>query len=181
VTVFMDGFALGAAYYDSVHGTSTTVLGWDPATQSGLFTNNFESLDDGRSFAQNLMDEGADIILPVAGPVGLGTAAAIQEANAAGASVMMIGVDTDMVISAPEFADVLLTSILKNMDQSVFDTIQTLLDTGGIGEQYLGTLENGGVGISPFHEFDAVVPDSLKAELADLEAAIIAGTVQTSP
>ena len=36
VTVFMDGFALGAAYYNEVHGTAVEVLGWDPATQEGL-------------------------------------------------------------------------------------------------------------------------------------------------
>jgi basic membrane protein A and related proteins len=181
VTVFMDGFALGARHYDSVHGTTTRVLGWDPEAQDGLFTGNFESLEDGRAFAQTLMDEGADVILPVAGPVGLGSAAAIQEANAAGANVMLIGVDTDMVLSAPEFRDVLLTSILKNMDVSVFDTIQTIIDTDGIGDQYLGTLANDGVGLSPFHDFDALVPDSLKQELVELEQAIIAGTIQTRP
>ena len=49
-----------------------TVLGWDPKAREGLFTNNFDSLDDGRAFAQNLYDENADIVLPVAGPVGLG-------------------------------------------------------------------------------------------------------------
>jgi basic membrane protein A len=48
VTVFMDGFALGVDYYNQQHGTSVEVLGWDPATQTGLFTGNFESTDDGR-------------------------------------------------------------------------------------------------------------------------------------
>ena len=38
VTVFMDGFALGAAHYNEVHGTDVRVLGWDPAAQTGLFT-----------------------------------------------------------------------------------------------------------------------------------------------
>lgn len=181
VTVFMDGFVLGAGHYDSVHGTSTTVIGWDPEAQDGLFTNDFEDLDAGRSYAQNLMDEGADIVLPVAGPVGLGSAAAIQDARAQGANVMMIGVDADMFFSAPEYGDILLTSILKNMDNSVFDTIETVMATGGIGDQYLGTLANDGVGLAPFHDFDGVVPDSVKAEIDALIADIIAGTIQTSP
>src|SRR3990172_3796934 len=43
VTVFMDGFALGVDYYNQQKGTSVEVLGWDPATQTGLFTGNFES------------------------------------------------------------------------------------------------------------------------------------------
>ena len=36
-------------------------------------------MDDGKRVAEDLIDEGADIILPVAGPVGLGAAAAAQE------------------------------------------------------------------------------------------------------
>ena len=47
------------------------MLGWDPDAKEGLFTNNFDSTDDGKAFAQNLYDEGADIVMPVAGPVGL--------------------------------------------------------------------------------------------------------------
>ena len=169
VTIFMDGFAWGAAYYDSVKGTTTEVI-------VGAFTGNFESLEDGRARAESLMDEGADVILPVAGPVGLGSCAAIQEANAAGANVMMIGVDADQFFSAPECADVLLTSIQKNMDAAVFNTIQNVLVLGTLGNQYLGTLANGGVGLAPFHEFESVVGD-LAAELVQLEAAIVAGEV----
>jgi basic membrane protein A len=75
----MDGFAWGVDHYNEVNGTNVTVLGWDPDTREGLFTNNFDSLDDGRAFAQNLYDEGADIVLPVAGPVGLGSAALADE------------------------------------------------------------------------------------------------------
>lgn len=178
VTVFMDGFMRGAAQYDSVHGTSTTVLGWNGT--DGLFTGNFESKDDGRSFAQNLMDEGADIILPVAGPVGLGSGAAIQEANAAGGSVMMIGVDADMFFSAPELGGILLTSIMKNMDSAVFNTITNVIFLDSLGNEYFGSLDNDGVGLAPFHDFDGAVPQALKDELTQLRSDIIAGTVATS-
>ena len=54
---------------------NVTVLGWDPDAKEGLFTNNFDPTDDGKA-AQNLYDEGADIVMPVAGPVGLGSALA---------------------------------------------------------------------------------------------------------
>jgi len=179
VTVFMDGFMRGAAHYDEVNGTATTVLGWDGA--DGLFTGNFESLEDGRAFAVNLMDEGADVILPVAGPVGLGSGAAIQEANAAGANVMLIGVDADMFLSAPELGDILLTSIQKNMDIAVFNTMNNIATLGSLGNQYNGTLANGGVGLAPFHDLEGSVPAELAAELAALEADIISGDVSTTP
>ena len=79
VTAFMDGFVMGVNYYNGQNGTDVQVLGWDIDAQDGLFTGNFESTDDGRALGESLMDEGADVIMPVAGPVGLGTAAAIQE------------------------------------------------------------------------------------------------------
>ncbi|HLA66607.1 MAG TPA: BMP family ABC transporter substrate-binding protein [Acidimicrobiia bacterium] len=182
VTVFMDGFFYGAAYYDSIKGTTTTVLGWDPAAPDlGLFTNNFDSLEDGRAFAQNLMDEGADIILPVAGPVGLGSGAAIQDANAAGGSVMMIGVDADMFFSAPDLQDILLTSIQKKMDAAVLNTVSNVVVLGALGNEYFGTLSNGGVDIAPFHNFESAVPAELAAELVQLKADIISGTVPVAP
>ncbi|MGH2582310.1 MAG: BMP family lipoprotein [Anaerolineales bacterium] len=170
VTVFMDGFWYGVQYYNEQHGTNVQVLGWDPAAQTGLFTGNFESTDDGRTFGQNLIDQGADIIMPVAGPVGLGTAAAAQEAG----TVWIIGVDTDWTVSASEYADIVLTSVLKNMDVAVFDSIQSVLDGTFAGGNYFGTLENNGVGIA------GSFPE-LQADLDAITAGIIAGEIQTAP
>jgi len=174
VTIFMVGFESGVEYYNQKHGTNVEVLGWSNAEGDGLFTGNFESTDDGRRFAESLMDEGADIILPVAGPVGLGTAAAVKERGA-----MMIGVDTDWYVSAPEYKEVYLTSILKNMDVAVFDAIKAVLDGTFKGGTYVGTLKNNGVGIAPFHDFEDQVPDDLKAELEEVRKGIIEGSIST--
>ena len=134
------------------------LLGWDNASKDGAFTGNFKSTDDGRRFAENFFDEGCDVIMPVAGPVGLGSAAAAKDRG-----LMMIGVDTDQYVSAPEFAESCLSSVLKNMDKAVFDTIKALQDgTLTLGDDYLGTMANGGVGLAPFHNFDSKVPAELK-------------------
>jgi basic membrane protein A len=177
VTIFMDGFAMGVEYYNEQKGTDVQVLGWDPATQEGLFTGNFESTDDGRSMAQALMDEGADIIMPVAGPVGLGSAAAIQENG----NAYLIGVDYDWFVSAPNYANIILTSVLKNMDKSVYNVVESVMDGTYEGGTAVGTLENGGVGLADFHDLDSVVSDELKTELETIKAGIIAGTIATSP
>ena len=173
VTIFMNGFLNGVNHYNTVNETSVVVIGWDGT--DGLFTGNFESLDDGRAFGQNLLDEGADVILPVAGPVGLGAAAVCQETGAC----LMIGVDADQFFSAPDFADVWLTSIMKNMDVAVFNTINNVLTLGSLGNQYTGTLANGGVGLAPEH--DVAYPAGIADALAQLEADIIAGTVSVTP
>ncbi len=177
VTVFMDGFALGVQHYNEQHGTSVEVLGWDVAAQSGLFTGNFESTDDGRAMGESLMDEGADVIMPVAGPVGLGTAAAAQERG----DVYIVGVDTDWTVSSSEYEDIVLTSVLKNMDVAVYNATQQVLEGTFSGGLFVSTLENGGVGLAPFHNLDSMVSAELKAELETVEAGIIAGDIATTP
>lgn len=177
VTVFMDGFAMGVRYYNDRHGTNVEVLGWDPATQTGLFTGNFDSLEDGRTMGETLMDEGADIIMPVAGPVGLGTSAAAQ----ARGGVYIIGVDTDWTVSSPEYTDILLTSVLKNMDVAVFEAIEATIDGTFQGGLFVGTLANNGVGIAPYHALDGMVPSDLRSELEEIHQGIIAGEIQVMP
>ena len=79
---------------------------------------------------------------------------------------MMIGVDTDQYVSAPEFKSVWLTSVLKNIDVSVFDAINSMrVGTFKGGVNYKGTLANKGVGLASFHDFDAQVPQALKDEI----------------
>ncbi|HLC01610.1 MAG TPA: BMP family ABC transporter substrate-binding protein [Anaerolineales bacterium] len=177
VTVFMDGFSLGVDYYNEKHGTSVEVKGWDPASQTGLFTGNFESTDDGRRMGESLMDEGADIIMPVAGPVGLGTAAAAQERG----GTYIIGVDSDWVNVNPQYAEITLTSVLKNMDVTTQNAIKSVIDGTFQGGVTVGTLENGGVGLAPFHNMDSMVSADLKAELDQVAQGVISGEIKTSP
>ena len=175
VTIFMDGFSWGVDYYNAQNGTSVTVLGWDTDTREGLFTNNFESLDDGRAFAQNLYDEGADIVLPVAGPVGLGSAALADELGTD--ALKIIGVDADLYLTDPEKRHVYLTSITKRMDATVRRVIEMAMTDTFEGGVLVGSLENGGVDLAPFHDMDAMVPDTLKAELDAIRAGIIDGSI----
>jgi basic membrane protein A len=173
VTIFMDGFAWGIDHYNATNGTSVTLLGWDPETRQGLFTNNFDSLDDGRAFAQNLYDEGADIVLPVAGPVGLGSAAL---ANELGPDLLkIIGVDADLYVTDAQNGHVYLTSVTKRMDATAFEVIERAMRGDFEGGILLGTLDNGGVALAPFHDMDALVPQALKTQLESLQSQIISG------
>ena len=175
VTIFMDGYYRGAMYYNAQHGTEVTVLGWNPETREGLFTNNFESLDDGRAFAQNLYDEGADIVMPVAGPVGLGSAALAAELG--GDTMKIIGVDADLFVTDPGNGSVYLTSVTKRMDSTVTEVIKRAMDGTLEGGVLVGTLENGGVAMAPFHDMDAAIPAELKTELETVRAGIIDGSI----
>jgi basic membrane protein A len=174
VTAFMDGYALGVDYYNQKHGTNVEVLGWDPKTQTGLFTGNFESTDDGRAMGETLMDEGADIIMPVAGPVGAGTAAAVKERG----NAWIIGVDSDWTKTQPDYASVTLTSVLKNMDVTTLAAIKSGIEGTFQGGVTVGTLANGGVGLAPLA---SAVPSSVQGELDQIKADIIAGNIRTHP
>ena len=174
VAIFMDGFVLGVEKYNEVHGTDVQTLGWDYVAQDGLFVGNFESTDDGRTMGESLMDEGADIIMPVAGPVGAGTLAVMEERGAG----LIIGVDNDWSVAFASQAEYVLASALKNMDLYVYETIQAAMDGSFAGGNYLGTLDNGGVGLS-YGGVD--VPAELKAEIEALIQQIITGDIATLP
>jgi basic membrane protein A len=169
VSIFMKGFEAGVKYYNQQKGTNVEVLGWDTAANDGSFTGNFESLDDGRSFAESFVQEGADIVMPVAGPVGLGSAAYCKETG----SCKIVGVDTDWTVSASEYTDVILTSVLKNMDVAVFDAVKAAKDGTFKGGIYVGTLANNGIGIAPV----AGASSELTSELDTIKAALIDGSL----
>ena len=173
VADFMVGFQEGVDYYNKQKGTKVAVLGWDNAKKDGTFVGNFQNKDDGKNAANALMDEGADIIFPVAGPVGLGSAAAIQQR---GAGYFMIGVDTDQYVST-EFGAIMLSSVLKHLELSVQEAAKAAADGSFKGGTHVANLANGGVGLAPFHDFDSQVPQSLKDELMQVAKDIIDGKI----
>ncbi len=76
VTIYMDGFWDGVQYYNQKHGKNVQVLGWSEQKQNGSFTGDFVNQTKGQSLTQTFITDGADIIFPVAGNVGLGAAKA---------------------------------------------------------------------------------------------------------
>jgi basic membrane protein A and related proteins len=172
VTDFMKGFEAGVKYYDTKHNTHVQLLGWSSAGSFGMFTNNFISTDDGRKFAQTLQQEGADIILPVAGGLGFGSAAYCQETK----SCLVIGVDSDWFVAAPEYRSVELSSIQKKVNAAVFSTIRDVANGKFVGGNETYGLRDGAVDLAPYHDFDSQVPKSLKDEIAQTKQDIINGT-----
>jgi basic membrane protein A len=164
------------AYYNEGHQTQVEIIGWDVNHHAGQFVGSFCCTTEGRQMAQQLLDAGADIILPVAGQsVGWGAAAQVKEHGEA----WMIGVDTDWTVTAPEFTNIMLTSIEKRFDVSVQRAAASVAEGNFSGGDHLGTLATDEVGIAPFHTLDGMVSDQVKAELEQIKAAIIAGEIKT--
>jgi basic membrane protein A len=177
VTIFMDGIADGVKYYDQQKGKDVKVIGWDVASQAGQFTNSFTDLNVSKTMAQAMLDQNADVLAPIGGPIYQGAGAAI---NASGKSVALIGNDADVYLTdTAGFKNLFLTSIMKNIKP----TVETIVEQAGSGakfdnSQYVGTLKNDGVGIAPFHAFESKVDSSLQGELDSIKADIISGKIK---
>jgi basic membrane protein A len=173
VTIFGVGFQAGMEHYNEVHGTNVELIGWDNETGEGLFTGDFADLTKGKEAGESLFDEGADIFIPVGGLIGAPVFDVARERGGYG-----IWVDVDGYNLLPEARDVLLTSVMKNMDNSVYDVIQATKDGNfdGCGV-YIGSLENSGVGIASYHDLEGTVPGGLKAEIIELTQDIISGEI----
>jgi basic membrane protein A len=170
VTCFMDGFVYGVRHYNQENGTDVQVLGWNPETQAGAFTGDFENADNGRNLTQSFVDEGADVILPVAGPVGVGSAALAQELG----NVWVIGVDADWFETLPEYTDVILTSVLKGLDVAVSSTIKDVAEGNFSGGTRVFTIAEDGVGIGAINE---AVDAGLQADVDAIHAGLVDGSI----
>lgn len=176
VTIFGVGFQQGMEYYNQVHGTKVTLIGWDNKTGEGSFTGDFSDLNKGKEYAESLFDEGADIFMGVGGLIGSPGFDVARERGGYGIWVDVDGFNMKQLETAH---DVLLTSVMKNMDNSVYDVIKNTLDGkfDGCGV-YVGSMTNNGVGIAPYHDLDSKVPADLKAEVEDLKSKISSGEIK---
>jgi basic membrane protein A len=180
VTIYMDGFWDGVQYYDKLHHTKTTVLGWSEPSQTGEFTNSFTNLTLGQTITKQFITEGADVIFPVAGGVGLGAAKAVQQADASGGNVNMMWVDTDGCISAPQYCKYFITSVEKGIQTAVKNAVLSAANGTFKGGNYIGTLANGGVALAPYHQWASRVPAAVTAELAKIKKGIENGTIKVA-
>ncbi|MGH3647907.1 MAG: BMP family lipoprotein [Micromonosporaceae bacterium] len=174
VTIFMDGFAEGVAYYNKLKKKDVKVLGWNPKTQNGSFAESFTDQNKGKALTDNFVSQGADIVFPVAGGTGLGTASTAQASKG---KLTTIWVDFDGCVSAKDYCDVFVTSVVKNIPDAVKEAVLRAAK-GEKGGEFLGTLENKGTFLAPYHEYDSKVDAVLKAEVEALAADITSGKIK---
>lgn len=143
VTNFMDGFADGVEYYNLINNQSIEIIGWNKNSQKGVFSNDFSDITVGQSIAKSLLNQGADVIFPVAGNLGFG---ALKEISTHG-NGYVIGVDEDWTQLYPNYESYILASVTKNFDVFVYDAIEMELNDSFTTETWQGVLNNNGVGL----------------------------------
>jgi basic membrane protein A len=167
VEQFIVAYEAGVAYYNQQKGANVQV--------KGVYVGDFEAPDQGKIQGQSLIDEGVDVIFGVGGKTGNGGLAAAKENGKWG-----VGVDVDQYFTLPNEKDILITSCMKRLDNAVFGVVESLTkDEFPGGGVYVGTLENNGVGLAPYHDFENEIPDDLKKEVDDIVAGIKKGEIKT--
>jgi basic membrane protein A len=111
-----------------------------------------------------------NVIYHASGSTGLGVFEAARTTNKFG-----IGVDADQYAEAPGRV---LTSMVKRVDNAVFDAIRLVKEKRFKGGIYQFGLAEDGVGYIYDEHNRALIPDSVRSRLEALKADIIAGRIQ---
>jgi len=174
VTIFMDGFAKGVAYYNKVKAKKVVVLGWDAVKKDGTFVGGFGDHVKALQISKNFEQQGADVIFPVAGGLGGDTAGQSMISKKS----VTIWVDSDGFIQVPKYRSVLLTSVVKGVGTSVTAVIKSVAAGKFTGTGYLGTLANKGTFLAPYHDLAKKVPARLQNEVRAIGKDIKSGKLK---
>ena len=136
---FEFGFYGGVEYANKEQGTQVTY--------TGQYAESFSDAAKGKSIAQKMIQDGADVLYHAAGGTGVGMLEACNEAG-----VYSIGVDQDQAVLFPNY-NTIITSALKKVDEAVVNVSNGLIDGSlkGGDNILLGAAENA-VGIAPTHD-----------------------------
>ncbi|WP_435179561.1 BMP family lipoprotein [Halorussus sp. AFM4] len=127
----------------------------------------------GQSIANSMYNNGADIIYHAAGGTGTGVFKAAQSNNR-----YAIGVDADQSRSLPEYADVILASMVKHVDEAVFRSIRNVTNGNFKGGRvYRLGLQKNGVEAVYGKELESAIPQEVKSALQRSEQKIVSGAI----
>lgn len=164
---FIEPFSNGADRYNQQYGKSVETI--------GVYAGDFFNQDLGIHLADSLIAEGADVIFGVGSETGNGSLLSAMENGKTG-----IGVDVDQYYSFPEVSTSLLSSAMKGLDKAIYEVVKSfVVNNFNGGSIYNGKLSNEGVGTAPYHDYENVIPDSIKTEIENIKAGIIDGSIST--
>lgn len=128
--------------------------------------NSFADTAAGKTAANNMVAQGADVIFHAAGGTGLGVIDGCKEAG-----IWAIGVDSDQSSIAPE---TILTSAMKRVDNAVYDVAKATVEGTVQPGVKTYTLADEGVDLAP--TTDNIDPAVL-AEVQDVKQQIVDGKI----
>lgn len=137
---------------------------------------NVPSVNDptqGKQTALKLIGNGCDVLFAIGGDAVNGALLAAKENN-----LPAVGADVDEYNTDPEVQSALISSAMKNVDVAVYNYLKSVADGSVQAGLSIGTLQNGGVGLAPFHDWDSTIPADLKAQIQQASDGIKDGSIK---
>ena len=139
------------------------------AQYAGVTPEAFSNPGRGKELALSQYQGGVDVIFHASGSTGLGVFEAARQTGK-----LAIGVDADQYAEAPGFV---LTSMVKKVDEVVYETIERVKNGAFEGGVYTFGLAENGVGYVYDENNRALIPDAAQARLVAIRDSIIAGRI----
>ena len=136
-----------------------------------VYAEGYNNPESGKACALELTGEGADVIFNVAGNSGTGIFQAAKENG-----FYAIGVDSDQKLTCPEYDEVILCSMKKEIGQSIYDTVVAYMEDGtwNGAKVVLSDMKSGHISIAYGDENSVqLVSDELKTEVEELAEKIM--------
>ena len=136
---------------------------------AGVTPEAFRNPGRGKELALSQYQQGVNVIYHASGSTGLGVFEAARTMNR-----YAIGVDADQYREAPGHV---LTSMVKRVDNAVYDAILRVKENRFTGGIYNFGLAEDGVGYVYDEHNRALIPDAVRTRVEALKAEIVAGRI----
>ena len=136
---------------------------------AGVTPEAFRNPGKGKELALSQYQQGVNVIFHASGSTGLGVFEAARQTGK-----LAIGVDADQYNEAPGYV---LTSMVKGVDNAVFDAIKRVKEKRFKGGVYQYGLGEGGVGYVFDRNNTKLIPPAVRARVEALKQEIIAGRI----
>jgi basic membrane protein A and related proteins len=136
---------------------------------AGVTPEAFRNPGKGKEIALSQYQQGANVIFHASGSTGLGVFEAARQTNK-----LAIGVDADQYQEAPGYV---LSSMVKGVDNAVFDVIKKVQSRQFAGGIYQYGLAENGVGYIYDRNNQKLIPADVRARLEGLRQQIVSGRI----
>lgn len=163
---FGEGYRLGAL---AARPDATVIMSYNNDS-----ADSFNDPEWGAAAAAQQLADGADIVFGAGGTTGIAALETVAQSPGAGTSLFCIGIDVDQYETVPQARACLLSSAEKLIANGLRDLIVEIHAGATLGPNVEGE-----IGLAPYRDLEARVPDSVKEQVDEVVAGLISGSIAT--
>lgn len=144
IVKFEAGFAAGVSAVNPEAAKGLISADGKAPGSTVKYADSFADTNKGYELAKSLYESGCDVIYHAAGGVGIGMFQAAKQFKDQGKDVWAIGADMDQAIALPDYSNIILTSMVKRVDNATYDAVKSQVEgTFQPGIKVIGIAEGG--------------------------------------